>query len=100
MSSRKLSRSTVVAVALSVGALSIPCAEASPARGRQGDSRPAIQKSLDVRNLRSIFELWRLVFPAKDQFPPGPPGPSADPREGSGLCPNGRPRGLQPGGGD
>lgn len=99
MFSRKFTRSTVVAVALSVGALSIPCAEASPARGRQSDSPATIQKSLDARSLQSIFELWRLVFTAKDQFPPGPPGPNSTEREGSGLCPNGRPRGLQPGGG-
>jgi len=98
MFSRKLSRSTVVAVALSVGALSIPCAEASQARGRQQTPRAVIQKSLDVRNLQSIFELWRLIFPAKDQLPPGL-GPSDSPREGSGLCPNGRPRGLDPGNG-
>jgi len=98
MSSRKLTRSTALAVALSIGALSIPCAEASQPRSRQETSRATIQKSLDVRSLQSIFELWRLVFPAKDQLPPGL-GPTDSPREGSGLCPNGRPRGLEPGNG-
>jgi hypothetical protein len=96
MSSRKFTRSTTLAVVLSIGALSIPCAEASQPRSRQETSRATIQKGLDVRSLQSIFELWRLVFTAKDQFPPGPPGPNDTTREGSGLCPNGQPRGLSP----
>lgn len=95
MSSRKLSRITAVAVALSIGALSLPSAEAAPARGSQDNLRTVIQKTLDVRNLQSIFELWRVVLQAKDQAPPGPDNQSPS-REGSGLCPNGRPRGLDP----
>lgn len=98
MSSSKLSTSVVLALALSAGALSIPRAEAAPVRNDHGRTGTAIQQELSSRMLwQSLKHLLHTVFAAYD----GPPGPGHDSpsREGSGLCPNGRPRGLQPGGG-
>ena len=98
MSSSKLSTSVVLALALSAGALSIPRAEAAPVRNDHGRTGTAIQQELSARMLwQSLKHLLHTVFAAAE----GPPGPGNDPvsREGSGLCPNGRPRGLQPGGG-
>lgn len=99
MSSSKLSTSVVLALALSAGALSIPRAEAAPVRNDHGRTGTAIQQELSARTLlQSIKQLWHSVFSASE----GPPGPGPEPaeREGSGLCPNGRPRGLQLGGGN
>ena len=99
MSSSKLSTSVVLALALSAGALSISRAEAAPVRNDHGRTGTAIQQELSARMLwQSIKQLLHTVFAASE----GPPGPGNDPvsREGAGLCPNGRPRGLQPGEGN
>lgn len=52
---------------------------------------------------QSMMDFLRVIV-APDSGPPGQqpgdgngPGPSDTEREGAGLCPNGRPRGLQPG---
>jgi len=103
MSSSKLSTSVVLALALSAGALSISRAEAAPVRNDHGRTGTAIQQELSARMLwQSIKQLLHTVFTASE----GPPGPGNDPgndsvsREGAGLCPNGRPSGLQPGEGN
>ena len=98
MSSSKLSTSVVLALALSAGALSIPRAEAAPVRNDHGRTGAAIQQELSARMLlQSVKDLLHIIFAGSE----GPPGPGNNDvsREGSGLCPNGRPRGLQPGGG-
>lgn len=103
MFSRKLSSAVVLALALSVGAVSIPSAEAAPARSDRSRTGTAIQQELSARMLlQSIKDLLHIIF-AGSEGPPGPgndgPGNNDVSREGAGLCPNGRPRGLQPGGG-
>jgi hypothetical protein len=102
MSCRNARNSLVVALVLSTGAFSIPHAEAAQSRSGRGPAAAAIQEELSARTLlQSIVKFLRFVAAPYDGPPGQKPGNGdVDPsREGSGLCPNGRPRGLQPGNG-
>jgi hypothetical protein len=96
MLSSKHRRTLALSLALSAGALSLPPAEA--ATGRSPGS--VVQTELFTRSLlETVKNLWGLLKDA----PPGPPGgqPGNDPhgpsnREGTGMCPVGKPPG--PGG--
>jgi hypothetical protein len=92
MLSRNHRRTFVLSLALSVGALTLPPAEAAPSRSASLNAGSAVQTDLFTRNLiETVKNLWGLLKDA----PPGPP-PGNDPRrpnnqEGSGMCPVGNP---------
>lgn len=105
MSSRKVCIPALV-LALFLGTLSSLHAQPPGIQGHRGNNETSIQREISSRMLfQGIMEFLRLMV-APDSSPgqqPGNgsgPGPQETEREGAGLCPNGRPRGLHPGNGN
>jgi len=96
MSSRKISRTLVLTLTLSTAALSTPQAEAAQPRRAPNRTGTAIQLEASYRmllqSLKHIFVPALGDAPIREADPP-----EVDPREGSGICPNGRPPGQHPG---
>jgi hypothetical protein len=92
MRRRKFQRTLALALVLSAGALSLPRAEAAPPRSGSPRTGQAIQADLFSRSIEVVKNFFGLL---KDS-PPGPPnGGGNDPyptnREGTGICPHGKP---------
>jgi hypothetical protein len=98
MCSRTFRRFACLVLLSSLGALSVPGAEAAPVRGRTA----LIQTGPSIRNfVYNMMDLLRSLSVNKDD-PPPPNNPGDDPphtgnREGSSGCPVGRPPGPPPG---
>jgi hypothetical protein len=91
MSSRKLQRVLALTLVLSAGALSLPRAEAAPLRSGSPRAGQSIQADLFGR---SLFEVVKNLFGLLKDAPPGPPNgndPKPYNREGTGICPHGKP---------
>lgn len=96
MSSRKLHRALALTLVLSSGALSLHRAEAAPLRSIHRQTGQIIQMDLFSRSIEAVKNFFGLL---KDS-PPGPPNgpdngggndPSPMGREGTGICPHGKP---------
>lgn len=106
MSSRKVC-TPILVLALFLGTLSSLQAQPPRIQGHRSNTGTLIQRELSSRTLfQSMMDFLRLIV-APDSGSPGQqpgngtgPGPSETEREGAGLCPNGRPRGLHPGNGN
>ena len=91
MSSRKFHRMLPFTLALTLGALCLPRAEAAPLRSGPHPSAPVIRMDLFGG---SIVEVVKNLFGLLKDAPPGPPtggDPNPMNREGTGICPHGKP---------
>jgi hypothetical protein len=94
--SRNKTSAAALTLALTLGSLALPNAGAAQTGKRPHREQASIQEGLSIRiSFQGILDFLRVIS-SKDGDPHRPPG--QDPREGSGLCPNGRPRGQGPGG--
>jgi hypothetical protein len=90
MSSRQYRRTLVLALLLSTGALSLPRAEAAPARSGPHRAGLTVQESLfNPGLLAAVKSLWGMLKDA-----PAVPAGGHDPyepgnKEGPGACPHG-----------
>jgi hypothetical protein len=87
-SSRSMSnRTAALTLALALGALPLASAEAAQ-RSRRDQ---AIQQAISVRTIGKALVASLLSVMEKNGVHPGSSKPGSETREGSGVCPNGKP---------
>jgi len=97
--SRNKTSAAALTLALVLGSQALPSAEAAQTGKIPHRERASIQAGLLTRiSFQGLLDFLRVIS-SKDNDPHRPPGQDPRSDEGSGLCPNGRPRGLAPGGG-
>jgi hypothetical protein len=96
--SRNKTSSAALTLALTLGSLALPSAEAAQTRKASHRERASIQEDLSARiSFQGILDFLQAVA-FKDGHTPWSPRPHPESDEGSGLCPNGRPPGHNHGG--
>jgi hypothetical protein len=95
--SKYKTNAVALTLALTLGSLALPSAEAAQTGKIPHRERTSIQEGLAARiSLQGILDFLRTIS-SKDSGPNHPTGQDRS-DEGSGLCPNGRPHGQGPGG--
>jgi hypothetical protein len=96
--SKYKTNAVALTLALTLGSLAFPSAEAAQTAKIPHRGRASIQEGLAARiSLQGILDFLRTIS-SKDSGPNHNPGQNPRSDEGSGLCPNGRPRGQGQGG--
>jgi hypothetical protein len=95
--SKSKTSAAALTLALTLGSMALPSAEAAQTGKIPHRERTSIQEGLAARiSLQGILDFLRVIS-SKDGGPNHPTGQDRS-DEGSGLCPNGRPRGQGQGG--